>query len=356
MSNISTTTHTSISHTKLLPPVGLNLTIPNSWSIPPTAGAFAYDSGLQEFCIGNETTWSAISTTGPTGPTGNTGATGVTGPTGQTGATGVTGFTGPTGMMGAAASTGATGTTGPTGNTGATGVTGPTGPTGNTGATGLVGVTGFGNTPNSAGGNIANGFLQLQPASTGFPGGVNTTGQAFLGVKTFAGTTGAGGVALLSNSPFAFGTLYNNPTFFDAVATSDGGGNLPGLTLISGGTANPNALSWAILRIGRMLFFNIGLNNATFTAGAGTAPITTSNNGTNVANAVVPVGFRPTISQMATITVTNAGVNVVGIVVTSTAGFMTFYATPAYGNFTALTQNGLPADVNSGSTCFTLSD
>lgn len=370
MSNISNTfTDTSVTTTKLIPPVGTNLTIANSWSIPPTAGALAWDSGLQEFCIGSETLWTALNTTGVTGATGMTGATGVTGPTGKTGATGVTG---PTGMMGMAASTGSTGPTGANGNTGntgstgptgiigATGVTGPTGPTGNTGATGLVGVTGFGNTPNSAGGNIANGFLQLEPASTGFPGGVSTGAQGFTGLKTFAGFTGAGGIALASAPVFANTAFYNTPSFFDGTATASGGGTLPGLTLIVGGTANPNALAWNILRVGRIIFITIAGNLNSVFASGGISIMTTSNNGGAVQTAVIPASFQSSVDQMFPLTVVNgAGIspfvtdNIQGAVIVGGtggggigAGFMNFYvglqlgAFAGVGNFVGLPTSG----------------
>src|SRR5579862_7006556 len=116
--------------TRMIPPIGTNLTIPNNWTIPPTAGGIAYDSSTQSLCVANSTGWVPVGTGASTGSTGNTGPTGPTG------------STGPTGMMGMAASTGATGNTGSTGQTGSTGVIGPTGNTGPTGFTGFTGVTG----------------------------------------------------------------------------------------------------------------------------------------------------------------------------------------------------------------------
>src|SRR5579862_8346491 len=78
MSNISNSfTDTNVVTNKFLPPVGINLTIPGSWSIPPTSGAIAYDSGALNLFMGTETLWVPIVSSG--GATGSTGVTGSTG-------------------------------------------------------------------------------------------------------------------------------------------------------------------------------------------------------------------------------------------------------------------------------------
>lgn len=136
-----------------------------------------------------------LAATGPTGITGTQGPTGFsfTGPTGPsaidlaaTGATGATGMTGPPGFS-------FTGPTGPSAidlaATGATGVTGARGATGSTGHIGPTGsIAGFlpvGSSPNANGAILTNGFIQLQPANTTFPGIVTASSQTFAGTKTF---------------------------------------------------------------------------------------------------------------------------------------------------------------------------
>ena len=129
---------------------------------------------------------------GPTGAPGsaiNTGPVGATGASGQPGPNGISTITGPIGPTGY---TGATGATGSTGATGAFGGTGTTGPTGGIGVTGMVGSPGapftlapVGNIPNSDAAFLFGGLLQLEPASTTFPGVMTTGDQTFAGTKTF---------------------------------------------------------------------------------------------------------------------------------------------------------------------------
>jgi Collagen triple helix repeat (20 copies) len=464
-----------IASRKLIPPIGVNLTVPNSWTLPPINGAIAYDTTTTSLCVGNSGVWTPIGTgigstgftgptgptgftgstgqtgatgpigntgptgftgstgqtgttgptgntgptgftgsigqTGVTGPTGNSGPTGFTGSTGQTGATGntgntgstgatgptgftgATGFTGPTGQTGSTGSTGATGNTGSTGqtgptgsstNTGATGQTGPTGITGDTGPTGPTGVTGaltntgatgptgstgntgntgptgqsglstntgttgptgpigntgptgaqgsvantgatgptgfflsvtgFGNSPNSAGATITSGVLELEPATTGFPGGVSTGAQGFTGVKTFGGFTGGGGVALTSCPEFTFGTFYNNPTFFDSVGTSANGGTLPHLSLSAGGPTS--FAEWFIQKEGREI---------TFTISAVLIAVVTGPTFIISSVGAVPTAFRPSIDRKAVIRVIDsvAG-DTIGIATVSTTGQIIF--------------------------------
>jgi hypothetical protein len=184
-------TDTNITTNKLLPPVGINLSIPGSWSIPPTSGALAYDSGLLNLFLGTETLWVPVASssgttgaTGFTGPTGNTGKIGPTGSTGPTGNTGNTGATGQTGSTGPTGNTGNTGVTGQTGSTGATGAIGPTGNTGNIGATGPTGSTGFT-------GNIGNTGATGPTGNTGSTGFTGPTGQ--MGTASNTGPTGPTG-------------------------------------------------------------------------------------------------------------------------------------------------------------------
>jgi hypothetical protein len=413
--------NTNITTNKLLPPVGVNLSIPGSWSIPPTSGALAYDSSVSNLFIGTETLWVPVASssgntgdTGATGPTGNTGAigstgntgaigpmgntgtigptgfmgptgnigatgptgntgftgpigntgntgiightgltgfTGQTGPTGNTGNTGITGqtgntgFTGPTGQIGAASNTGATGFTGYTGNigntgdsgptgaisntgatgpigyTGNTGQTGPTGITSNTGATGAIGPTGplgtlasFGNIPNANAGTLAANTLTLQPANSNFPGGVSTLAQGFTGVKTFAGFTGAGGVALTSCPEFTFGTFYNNPTFFDSVGTAANGGTLAQISLSAGGASTLS--DWYIQREGREISFTFSAALINVVGGPAfiVSPVGS-----------VPVNFRPSVDRHAIIHVVDAVAgNTLGTATVTSTGQVTF--------------------------------
>jgi hypothetical protein len=422
--------NTNITTNKLLPPVGVNLSIPGSWSIPPTSGALAYDSSVSNLFIGTETLWVPVASssgntgdTGATGPTGNTGAigstgntgaigpmgntgtigptgfmgptgnigatgptgntgftgpigntgntgiightgltgfTGQTGPTGNTGNTGITGqtgntgFTGPTGQIGAASNTGATGFTGYTGNigntgdsgptgaisntgatgpigyTGNTGQTGPTGITSNTGATGAIGPTGplgtlasFGNIPNANAGTLAANTLTLQPANSNFPGGVSTLAQGFTGVKTFAGFTGAGGVALTSCPEFTFGTFYNNPTFFDSVGTPVNGGLLPPIVLFADGINSTT--NWYIQKIGRKIIFNFSPVAVQIVSG----PFIIQS-----IPGAVPAVFRPSVDRDAIINVgDNSGGDTVGTVTVTAIGQIVFRVYRVSGAF-----------------------
>lgn len=141
---------------KLSIPVGQNLSNSSTRTKIPSPGALAYDSGINRMYFGDSSSWNILDI--------GTGGD-VFGP-GSSVSGNVVGFTGTDGKhiydTGFVISGNSSGTN-----------------------TGDVTLTAFGNAPNANGASLTGQQLQLQPANTSNPGGVNVSAQSFAGVKTF---------------------------------------------------------------------------------------------------------------------------------------------------------------------------
>lgn len=336
-------------------PIGLSMTGPTGLGTTgPTGRTFTGPQGLQgPTGMGVAALTGSTGTTGPnitgptgaritgptglaftgnTGPAGSAGLTGQTGPTGAriTGPTGL-GTTGPTGIqltgptgLGTTGHTGAniTGTTGPN-ITGPTGLsfTGPTGlgTTGHTGAN-ITGTTGpnttgptgsgpplilatFGSSPTTSGATLSSNTLQLQPADSSNPGGVSTTTQSFLGVKTFDNGATFGNAAF-----FGTGNILN---YFDFVSPAIGGVSpLP----LSGPWATTENVEWNARRIGTAIVFSI----------SGLAVATNNSSLISFPSGIIPAAFIPGQGAVYPCTipipVTNNSVAVQGAIIFQSSG------------------------------------
>lgn len=201
----------------------------------------------------------------------------------------------------------------------------------------------FGTVPNAEGGSAFGSGLTLQPAATGFPGAVSTTGQAFSGPKNFLD-----GITITSNPTFRAVTsfqvgglipLFNNPLFFDAVSSQPDGGDINFLSLVyNGAKTSQFPVQWIIYRIGSLVTLTMrGFSDSVFNAGAFGFNIQTNTDGTNAASPVIPLGFRPGLPQVVPCLLVNGGAFVNGAAGVFPNGVLNLYNTIAGSSGTSQT-------------------